>query len=82
MAKATNQIERAFANYNANISKLNLLKESQKIEEARYNAGVATLNDLLLATSKTELAKSKLIESGYEYKNGIYYLDYLLENGE
>ncbi len=82
LAKAINKIEMALANYNTNISTLNLLRESQKIEEARYSAGVATLNDLLLAKAKTELTKSKLIESQYNYQNGIYYLDYLLEKGE
>jgi len=82
LAKATNNIETSFANYQTNLSNLNLLKETQKIEEARYEAGVATLNDLLLAKSKTQLAKSKLIESEYSYQNGVYYLDYLLERGE
>ena len=82
LAKATSDIETSFANYQTNLSNLNLLKETQKIEEARYEAGVATLNDLLLAKSKTQLAKSKLIESEYSYQNGVYYLDYLLERGE
>ncbi len=82
LATATNKIDTALANYNTNISSLNLLQESQKIEEARYSAGVATLNDLLLAKAKTELTKSKLIESEYTYQNGIYYLEYLLEKGE
>ncbi len=82
IAKALNKIETALAEYQTNISKLNLLQESQKIEDVRYNAGVSTLNDLLLAKSKTQLAKSKLIQSKYEYQNGIYYLDYLLEKGE
>jgi outer membrane protein TolC len=82
LAKAFNKMETALADYQTNLSKLNLLQESQRIEEARYNAGVATLNDLLLAKSKTQLTKSKLIESQYEYKNGVYYLDYLLERGE
>jgi outer membrane protein TolC len=82
IAKALNKIEIALAEYQTNISKLNLLQESQKIEDVRYNAGVSTLNDLLLAKSKTQLAKSKLIQSKYEYQNGIYYLDYLLEKGE
>ncbi|NOZ90376.1 MAG: TolC family protein, partial [Epsilonproteobacteria bacterium] len=82
LAKAFNQIETALVDYQTNLSKLRLVQESQKIEEARYNAGVSTLNDLLLAKSKTQLTKSKLIESQYEYKNGVYYLDYLLERGE
>lgn len=82
LAVAIKKIEDATVNHQTNLSKLNLLQESQKIEEARYNAGVATLNDLLLAKSKTELTKSKLIESEYAYQNGIFYLAYLLEQGE
>jgi len=82
LAKALNKIENSLAEYNTNLAQLNLLKETQRIEEARYDAGVATLNDLLLAKAKTQLAKSKLIESQYKYQNGIYYLDYLLERGE
>ncbi len=82
LAQATNKIESALADYQTDLSKLELLQESQQIEEARYSAGVATLNDLLLAKSKTQLTKSKLIESGYAYQNGVYYLDYLLERGE
>jgi len=81
-AKAQGEIEKAYANYQTNQSQYNLLEESEKIEEARYQAGVATINDLLLAKAKTQLAKSKMIQSRYDYQNGIYYLDYLLERGE
>jgi len=82
LANAINKIEIALAEYKTNLAQLNLLQETQKIEEARYEAGVATLNDLLLAKAKTQIAKSKLIESQYKYQNGIYYMDYLLERGE
>jgi len=82
LAEALNRIENSLAEYNTNLAQLNLLEETQKIEEARYNAGVATLNDLLLAKAKRQLAESKLIESQYKYQNGLYYLDYLLERGE
>ena len=80
-AKAKNEIETALANYNTTQSQYSLLQESQTIEQARYDAGVATLNDLLLAKSKTQLAKSQMIQSRYAYQNGIFYLDYLLEQG-
>jgi len=82
LAKAKYEIDKSFANYQTNLSQLNLLKENQKIEEARYNAGVSTINDLLLAKAQTEMSKSKLIESRYKYQSGIYYFDYLLEKGE
>jgi outer membrane protein TolC len=81
-AKAQNEIEVALANYKTTQSQYALLQESETIEQARYDAGVATLNDLLLAKSKTELAKSQMIQSKYAYQNGIFYLDYLLERGE
>jgi outer membrane protein TolC len=81
-AKAQNEIEIALANYKTTQSQYALLQESETIEQARYDAGVATLNDLLLAKSKTELAKSQMIQSKYAYQNGIFYLDYLLERGE
>jgi len=81
-AKAKNEIETAFANYETTQSQHALLQESETIEQARYDAGVATLNDLLLAKSKTELAQSQMIQSKYAYQNGLFYLDYLLERGE
>ena len=79
--KAVGEIETAFANHQSNQSQYHLLQESEKIEEARYGAGVATLNDLLLAKSKTQLSKSKMIQNRYAYQNGVFYLDYLLERG-
>jgi len=82
IAKAQLEIEIAFIEYETNLSTLNLLKETQRIEEAKYSAEVITLNELLLAKSKTQLAKSKLIQSKYKYQNGIYYLDYLRERGD
>ncbi len=81
-AKAKNEIERGYADYKTALSQYRLLKKSQKIEEARYDAGVATLNDLLLAKSKTQLARAQMIQSKYAYQNGMFYLDYLLERGE
>ncbi len=81
-AQAQNEITSAQANYLTNQSQYNLLKESERIEQARYDVGVATLNDLLLAKSKTALADSKMIQSKYAYQNGLFYLDYLLERGE
>ena len=80
--KAVNEIETAQANHSTTASQYQLLQESQTIEQARYDAGVATLNDLLLAKSKTELAQSQMIQSKYAYQNGVFYLDYLLERGE
>jgi outer membrane protein TolC len=81
-ANAQNEITKAKANYLTNQSQYNLLQESERIEQARYDVGVSTLNDLLLAKSKTALADSQMIQSKYAYQNGLFYLDYLLERGE
>ena len=81
-AKAKSEIESAYADYRAAASQYNLLQETQKIEEARYDTGVSTLNDLLLAKSKTDLARAQMIQSKYRYQNGVFYLEYLLERGE
>jgi outer membrane protein TolC len=80
-AKAKNEIETALSNHETISSQYALLQESQMIEEARYDAGVATLNDLLLAKSKTQLSKAQMIQSRYAYQNGVFYLEYLLERG-
>jgi len=80
-AKAKNEIDTALANYQTTQSQHALLQESETIENARYDAGVATLNDLLLAKSKTQLASSQMIQNRYAYQNGLFYLDYLLEQG-
>ncbi len=81
-AKAQNEIETALANHETTRSQYALLQESETIEQARYDSGIATLNDLLLAKSKTELASSQMIQSRYAYQNGLFYLDYLLERGK
>jgi outer membrane protein TolC len=82
LTKAKYEIDRSLVEYKTNLSQLKFLKENQKIEQARYEAKVSTLNDLLLAKAQTQLSKSKVIESKYRYQNGIYYFDYLLERGD
>ena len=62
-------------------AQLHLSKKSEIIEKVRYENDAATLNDLLLAKGKRQLADARLIESKYNYKKSIYYLDYLLERG-
>ena len=74
-------IEQNYALFLGNKAAQKLSSESEKIEKVRYEHGAATLNDLLLAKSKTEQAKAKVIQSRYEYQKSIYYLDYLREKG-
>ncbi len=80
--EATQKVKQSYANYSGNKIELELTKKSEKIENVRYKNGVSTLNDLLLAKSKTEFALSKMIQSKYDYQKNIYYLDYVLEKGD
>ncbi len=76
---AVGNIEQSYTQYQGNTTQLQLSQKSQKIEKVRYDNGVATLNDLLLAQSKTLLTQAKVIESKYSYQKNIYYLDYIME---
>jgi len=79
--KAVSQIKRDYALYRSNLQRYKLSKKSAKIERVRYDSSVSTLNDLLLAKAKENLAKAKLIESRYNYKKSVYFLDYIMERG-
>lgn len=79
--KAVSQIKRDYAMYKSNYQRYKLSKKSAQIENVRYNNNVSTLNDLLLAKAKENLAKAKLIESRYNYKKSVYFLDYIMEKG-
>ncbi len=81
LTQGVEKIKQSYAEYLGNSVQLRLSKKSEKIEKVRYANDVATLNDLLLAKGKRQLAQAKLIESKYNYKKSIYYLDYLLERG-
>ncbi|MCF6244917.1 MAG: TolC family protein [Sulfurovum sp.] len=75
------KVKQSYSEYVGNAAQLRLSKKSEKIEKVRYKNDASTLNDLLLAKGKSQLAQAKLIESKYNYKKSIYYIDYLLEQG-
>ena len=79
--EAVAKIKQSYTQYLGNGAQLKLISKSQKIEEIRYQNGVATLNDLLFIKAQKALARAKVIESKYNYKKSIYYLDYILEQG-
>jgi len=81
LVEAREKIYQAYATYQGDLKQLSLAKASEKIERVRYENGVSTINDLLYATSQTQLAKAKLIESKYNYQKGKFYMNYLLERG-
>ena len=81
LTQGVEKIKQSYAEYLGNSAQLRLSKKSESIEKVRYENDAATLNDLLLAKGKRQLAAAKLIESKYNYKKSIYYLDYLMERG-
>lgn len=81
LVEAVEKMKQEYANYQGNLKQYALAKQSEKIERVRYKSGVSTINDLLYATSQTQLSRAKLIESKYNYKKGKFYMDYLLERG-
>jgi len=81
LTQGVEKIKQSYVEYLGNSAQLRLSKKSEDIEKVRYENDAATLNDLLLAKGKRQLANARLIESKYNYKKNIYYLDYLLEKG-
>ncbi len=81
LLQAIQKIKLSYAAYRGNRAQYKLSKKSVEIEKVRYESGASTLNDLLLAQSKVQFAKAKVIQSRYDYKKNQYYLDYILEKG-
>ena len=81
LTQGVERIKQSYAEYLGNKVQLDLSTKSEIIEQVRYDNNVATLNDLLLASGKRQLAQAKLIESKYNYQKNVYYIDYLLEQG-
>jgi outer membrane protein TolC len=78
---AIGKVDTNYAEYLGNKNAYRLSKKAQSIERVRYKNGVSTLNDYLLAQSKTQLSLAKLIESKYNYQKSNYFIDYILERG-
>ncbi len=81
ITQAVEQIKLSYAQYRGNLAQYKLGKKSEKIERVRYENDASTINDLLLAKGKSQLAYAKLIESKYNYQKSKYYLDYIMERG-
>ena len=63
-------------------AELELVKETMKIEEMRYEQGVGTIYDLLFAKARYQNTLSKEINTRYTLQNAIYYYKYITENGD
>ncbi|WP_457574805.1 TolC family protein [Desulfolithobacter sp.] len=82
LKEALTRINTAAASYRSAGEELALTRETEKIEQVRYNKGAADINDLLYAKARYQLARGRLIEARYNYASARFYLDYLLEKGE
>lgn len=81
-SEAVTKIEMALDDFRSAETELALTRETETIEQTRFEKGAADLNDLLYAKARNQLAMSRSIAARYSYQNGLFYLDYLLENGE
>ncbi len=82
LQEAVTRINTAVSDYNSAEAELALTKETETIEQIRFKKGAADINDLLYAKARNQLALSRFLNARCSYKNGCFYLDYLLENGE
>ena len=82
LSEAVTKIELALDDFHSAETELALTRETENIEQTRFDKGAADLNDLLYAKARNQLALSRSIAARYSYQNGRFYLDYLLENGE
>jgi len=79
---ANNKIKLAKAQFYSRKSQYQLLDETEKIEQVRYDNNALTLTDLLATQANKALAKAQMINAKYEYKKAICYLEYLFEKGD
>lgn len=82
LGEAEVKIELALDDFSSAETELALTRETERIEQTRFEEGAADLNDLLYAKARNQLALSRSIAAKYSYYSGRFYLDYLLENGE
>ncbi len=81
LKEAVSKINLALSNYQNAKTERAMTTETVRIEEVRFKQGVATINELLDAKAKNQLAESRFVAARYNYKNALFYLDYLLESG-
>ena len=82
IVEAVARVKESIESYKNAKIQLELLAQTQKIEEIRYENGASNINDLLYTKSRYSLAKSMLIGSKYSYKKALYFLEYIVQKGE
>lgn len=75
------ELNKTIANFKNSTTKYELLDQSAKIENARYENGLASMNDLLFVNAQKELAKASMIDAKYSYQKAVYSIEYILEKG-
>jgi len=81
LLEATARINTAISDYTSARAEAAMTRETEAIEQVRFDQGAADIVDLLTTKARNRLAQSRLIDSGYTYLSNRYYLDYLLEQG-
>lgn len=74
-------LNKTIADYKNSVTKYELLDASAEIEKARYDNGLASINDLLFVNAQKELAQASMIDAKYSYQKALYYIEYILEKG-
>ncbi|SEA75219.1 Outer membrane protein TolC [Desulfuromusa kysingii] len=80
--EAVTKINTSVSDYQSAQSERELTQRTAAIEQVRFDKGATSLNDLLYAKARHQLAESRFIAAGYAYEVAGYYLQYLLETGE
>lgn len=81
LSEANIKIEMAMDEFNSAKIELALTRETEIIEQTRFDQGATGLNDLLYAKARNQLALSNSITAQHTYQTARFYLDYLQENG-
>ena len=82
LKEANINIQLAIDDYYSAKTELDLTRETERIEQIRFNKGAADMDDLLYAKARNQLALGRSITTRYEYQSSRFFLDYLLEKGE
>jgi len=82
LLEAVSRINTAISDYKSAVAEAAMTRETETIEQVRFDQGAADIVDLLTTKARNRLAQSRLIDSGYKYLSNRFYLDYLLEQGE
>ena len=82
LVEAVAKIKMAVDEYQSAKVELDMTRETEIIEQVRFDNGAISVNDLLYAKARNQQAQSRLNTAEYAYQNAQFYLDYLLEDGK